>query len=588
MSEPLGPGSNEDYQRRADLDLAEASLVTVLIYPSLLLISAALTDFLSRHPRLLLGLFALNLLAGLSRLYFAIQVRKGTVDPRGLHFSIWAVALGWSAFCGSAVYLYGTTWTSQLCLLVTAGITAGAISTLCSRFTVFLAFALLMNVPPILILLSHRTRESFSGLVLIVFVTFTTAVCRVQSRHYREAWERRRQLSRAKEEAESLARAKDEFLAAVSHELRTPLNGILALAEQLLESELNEDQGQLTRTILTSSQSLLHIVGDILDTSTLERGALELKSEAFQPSRIAAEAVGLFKSEAEGRELELTFRSSLDEPVWVVGDPERLRQILWNLVGNALKFTETGEVQVELREDPRGLLFTVLDSGRGISEKEGRRIFEAFAQVDSGTTRRFGGVGLGLYIASNLALEMGGYLFYESRSHLGGMVPPDREPEGVDTGTRFSLLVDLERTEPVVSSTAQELGDFSKLEVLVVEDHEINQQVILRLLSRYHIQADLAANGREALARCREREYDLVLMDIQMPELDGYQATRQLRQVQGEGHRPWVVALTANAREIDRRRCVEAGMDDFLAKPIRRLELGRALEKCLRTKVEMD
>ncbi|MCA9794438.1 MAG: hypothetical protein KC910_21670, partial [Candidatus Eremiobacteraeota bacterium] len=429
--------SDEGLARQADQDLAKGSVPSALVYPSLTLIISAVTDFWADYPELVLGLFFLNLAAGAARAYFARKVGSGRCGSRALHFSIWGVAAAWCAYATAASVLYGADWTAQLTFLVTAGLTAGGVATLSSRFDVFTGYAIIMNVPPILALLSWFTKESLSGLVLVVFVAFTIASSRVQNRNYREKYhqgqalrqakleleQRNQRLQEAKLAAEAAAIAKDEFLAVVSHELRTPMNGVVALAEELLESSLSPDQKKLAATILSSSTSLVKIVNDLLDASSLEKGRFELHPEPFSPVEATQSAVELFRVESLNRRLLLSARCLIEEDQYFLGDRARFSQIVFNLVGNAIKFTARGQVAVRLEPHPDGLLLSVTDTGPGIAPEFADRIFGAFTQVDSSSSRRHGGVGLGLYITAALVARMGGNLWFESQQRLGGLPP---------------------------------------------------------------------------------------------------------------------------------------------------------------------
>lgn len=585
--------SDEGLSRQADHDLARGSVPSALVYPALTLIVSAVSDFWGQYPDLVTGLFLLNLAAGAIRAHFARKLASGHCSSRPLHFSIWGVAAAWSAFSTTAIVLFGTDWTSQLTFVVTVGLTAGGISTLASRFDVFTGYAVIMNVPPILALLSWSTKESLSALVLVVFLAFAIATCRVQNRTYRESFRQGQALRQAKLEleqrnqrlqeanlaAEAAAIAKDEFLAVVSHELRTPMNGVLALAEELLASPLTDDQQKLAGTILTSSSSLVKIVNDLLDASSLEKGRFELHGEPFSPRRATESAVELFRAESLDRRLHLGLACDLAPELLLLGDPARFSQIVINLVGNAMKFTARGSVAVRL-EWHEGLWLSVTDTGPGIAPGFAERVFEAFTQVDASSSRRHGGVGLGLYITAALVARMGGRLWFESQGHLGGHPPEGVVPSGLESGSRFSVFLPLPVADGLSSPEPGPTADFSDLRVLVAEDDEINQQVASRLLEGLGVRAELVSTGNEVLKRCAEQSYDVIFMDLQMPELDGLSATRRLRE---QGSTTWIVALTANARESDGRRCTEAGMNDFLAKPVRKGDFQAALARFAET-----
>jgi len=372
-------------------------------------------------------------------------------------------------------------------------------------------------------------------------------------------------LGRALSRAEAAVRAKADFLATISHEIRTPLNGILGLSE-LLEMEMeDESQRHHLGLLRQSGEILLALVNDLLDFSKIEAGHLEIESVRFDP---AAELESILHTHlpsalARGIELHWQFRRL---PAWVVGDSLRLGQILGNLLSNALKFTPSGVVRVEveasLLADQRcQLQMSVADSGIGISPEVMASLFEPFSQGESSITRRFGGTGLGLAIVRRLARAMGGDVSVVS-SPGEGSVFTCKLMFGVPAGCEVRPL------ECVVGADGEcdpPVPDFS---ILLVEDNAINQTVALRFLRKLGRHADVASSGREAVGMVGAKAYDIIFMDMQMPEMDGLEATRRIRRM-GLERQPRIIALTANASPADRERCFESGMDGFLAKPLR-------------------
>ena len=376
------------------------------------------------------------------------------------------------------------------------------------------------------------------------------------------------QMRRAKEAAEEASRSKSEFLANMSHEIRTPLNGIIGMTELALDTGLTDEQREWLTMVKSSADSLLEIINDILDCSKLEAGKLELESIEFDPRKLLHETVKPFEAHSRRKGLRLHYEVSPAVPGILVGDPSRLRQILVNLIGNALKFTEEGEVAVRATpawsSDGRALVhFSVRDTGIGIPVAKQAAIFEAFNQADGTITRRYGGTGLGLTISRALVRRMGGEIWLESK--VGG-------------GTNFHFTAGFgisDRQQPGPTPTPRSSSAAgTPLRILVAEDNTVNQKVVVGILRKNGHSPATAANGREAVDRLLAEPFDLVLMDAQMPEMDGFQATAAIREREKTaGRHVPIIALTAHAMKGDRERCLEAGMDGYVAKPIRAREL---------------
>lgn len=386
------------------------------------------------------------------------------------------------------------------------------------------------------------------------------------------------ELRHARQRAEEANRAKTLFLANISHELRTPLNGVLGLGEVLAHTALDNHQRNLVQTINQSSRSLQDLIDSLLDFSQIENRRLRLESEIFDLKAMVEGIVEMLRPQAKfGVGLEMEVVEPF--PGFVSADPIRMRQIFMNLIGNAVKFTEVGHVKVTLRvlkmvtADEGILRFDIDDTGVGIPHDKQDRIFDAFFQADSSLSRRYDGVGLGLSIAKRLVEMMGGRLRFTSR---------------VGLGSRFWFQIKLPISEQLdrltpESEIAANKHSFNHTNILLVEDNFVNQMTTKRILMQLGCSAEVAANGMEALELLRDRHYDLIFMDVSMPEMDGLETTRRIRAFDArENTHTLIVALTAHAMDNDREKCLAAGMDDYLTKPARMDQIRDALFKWLK------
>ena len=420
-------------------------------------------------------------------------------------------------------------------------------------------------------------------LLLYIYLVVQNLVVLLVSTVVHERNRMEQALNRARLDAEAASAQKSQFLTNISHEIRTPLNGILGVTALMLPSASNDTQRDQLRIIQSSADSLLSILNDVLDHARIEAGKLSIEKRPFFLPRLLRDVVGLFESQAEAKGLRLETQFDGELPRYVVQDDVRLRQILVNLISNAVKFTRRGTVNLQVsvavadHHEPR-VQFVVRDTGIGIPGDAMAHIFDAFTQADSSTARLYGGSGLGLTISKQLAERLGGSLELVSLEGVGTEVM-------VTLPLRLASQLQIDALNKAAPLNEGATGKTTALmlnkHVLVVEDNDINAQVTEQMLKKLGFNATVVSDGEQALAHWQQG-FDLILMDCNMPRMDGYQATREIRKLErdGQSHIP-IVALTANAMQEEREKCLSSGMDDYLAKPIRLHQLEAALKRNL-------
>ena len=570
---------SKDDMTQANRDLGNQGLPGSVFYSAIWLLIIVSTPVANDWAYLSWTVFVLLTAAGLLRLILGIRFedlyfRSPAVWVASYYGAVLSQAIVWGGTTAFLIWQYVTDWPAYLSGFSTAGVVAGGTIGLSTHLRLQQSYVVVILLPGIIACwaVPDPTANTL-GILFLLAIGFLFALGRRLNHSYwtslknnRLLTRRAEQLAEAKIKAESADRAKSQFVANISHELRTPLNGLIGTIELLRHNDSAELQTKYLDVMAGSAQVLLHRISEILDFSKIDAGKLELDTIAMDPVSVAQEATSLMRDAAESKGLALEVDTADDLPQTVIGDPYRLNQILLNLLSNAIKFTEQGRITVTLEKlqsppDAVILRFTVSDTGIGIPQKAQEHIFESFVQAEGSSARKYGGTGLGLSVASELVRLMGGELRVHSQV-------------GVGSHFSFSLAFETPRdvttSEPEVKDTgANEAPPPLKLNVLLAEDNQVNQFVAEEMLSVLQCTTHCAHNGQAAVDQFEKGGIDVILMDCEMPEMDGFEATKRIRQIESVGQLEPIpiIALTAHVAREDRERTASVGMNGFLSKP---------------------
>lgn len=571
--------------REATLDQVSRLVHGTYVYFSLLIVLAASTDFPWKNPILFTACSASFAATAILRI---VLITRSKIlydrNPRQLELGIWLAVLLAAIPSGilylSALLFYGLgNWPFTLIVVWTVATVSGASIALTPRIRILAAHLLITFTPALLAGLYVGGLKgivySIGSLALMLFLgvqgisLHRAYMGQLQLRSKEE--DRRNELEAARAQADSASRFKTQFLANMSHEIRTPMHGILGLSQLALQEEMSASGRQYVEAILSSGNALLAILNEVLDLSKIEAGKLQLTSVSFDLQALISETLLTVSAPAMAKNLPIDVNIHENAPKWLRGDPERIRQVLVNLLGNAVKFTPSGSIQLSVCSSGPLVEFRVTDSGIGIAEEKQKAIFDVFMQADPGVTRKYGGSGLGLAISSRIVELMGGSL--QVRSQPG-------------KGSSFWFAIPLEAVELPPAAPNHHQSQFcplSPLRILVAEDNRVSQRIVQGLLEKYGHHVHLVENGLMALTSWQAEEFDLILIDHQMPEMSGTEAIEQIRQIEFQSRRSRTPAiiLTASAMPGDRERFLASGLDGYLAKPFSAIALEKEIARLL-------
>ena len=576
---PQPEGLRLDLVRAAALDQAGRMLPGASVLPALLVVLWIATPYPSDHP----GAYATFWLAAAASAALRVMLARRAESlyaarPGRLNATTYGAAILSSCANGllhaHALGAYGfESWTFTITLLWNMGTASGSTISFTPTLKLLRVFVLLMFVPAAIIGVLHGRREGYTyALASVLVQVFLLAQGKGLNAAYRMALEtsgreaaRNREVELARQKAESANAAKSVFLANMSHEIRTPMHGILGMTEIAMTSKDPLEIQEALQTVQSSGEALLEVLNDILDFSKIEAGKMTFETLPLSMEALVKEVRDLIDGRIRSKGLSSEWRVAPGVPPRVIGDPTRLKQVLINLLGNAIKFCEVGSVTLLIDLDPSGLLlFSVSDTGIGIPKDHQPAIFDAFAQADGSVTRKFGGTGLGLAICSELVRLMGGRIWVESEPGRGSTF-------------RFTAALPVAGDDPVAQSIMlpEDVRFTRQLSILLAEDNPVNQKLASRFLSSKGHKVSVVASGQDAINRAFSEEFDVILMDNQMPGMGGVEATGRIRDNEkaSQRKRTPIVALTASAMRGDKERFLNAGMDSYLAKPFRAEEL---------------